>query len=56
MASGRVRRRTVGLLDQAEEAMDSWNWDAASDYAQAFLGLDPENAFATPSLAATLSG
>ncbi len=41
MASERVQRRIDRLLDQAEEAMDSLNWDAARDYAQAVLGLDP---------------
>ncbi len=44
MASERVQRRIDRLLDQAEEAMDSLNWDAARDYAQAVLGLDPGNA------------
>ncbi len=43
MASERVQRRIDRLLDQAEEAMDSLNWDAVRDYAQAVLGLDPAN-------------
>ncbi len=43
MASERVQRRIDRLLDQAEEAMDSLNWDAVRDYAQAVLGLDPTN-------------
>ena len=44
MASGRVQRRIDRLWDQAEEAMDSLNWDSARDYAQGVLGLDPGNA------------
>ena len=44
MASERVQRRIDRLLDQAEEAMDSLNWDAARDYTHAVLGLDPGNA------------
>ncbi len=43
MASERVQRRIDRLLDQAEEAMDSLNWDAVRDYAHAVLGLDPTN-------------
>ena len=44
MASERVQRRIDRLLDQAEEAMDSFNWDSVRDCAQAVLGLDSENA------------
>ncbi len=44
MASERVQRHIDRLLDQAEEAMESLNWDAARDFAQAVLGLDPGNA------------
>ena len=44
MASERVQRHIDRLLDQAEEAMESLNWDAAHDFAQAVLGLDPGNA------------
>ena len=54
MASERVQRHIDRLLDQAEEAMESLNWDAARDFAQAVLGLDPGNADAIAYLDSSL--
>ena len=44
MATERVQRQIDRLLDQAEEAMQSRDWEAVGDFAQAVLGLNPGNA------------
>jgi len=44
MASDRRIRRIERLLDEAEEAVSSLEWDVVRDRAQAVLAFEPENA------------
>jgi eukaryotic-like serine/threonine-protein kinase len=44
MLSERVQRQIDGFLDQAEEALQSRDWEKASDLTQRVLVIDPENA------------
>ena len=44
MASERIQRQIDRLLDQAEEAVESHQWDVVRARADSVLALDPENA------------
>ena len=43
MASDRRRLRIEGLLDEAEDAVGRYDWDAVRQAAQAVLAFDLEN-------------
>ena len=43
MASERLQRQIERLLDEAEEAISRFDWDALLQRAQAVLAMDPEN-------------
>jgi serine/threonine protein kinase len=43
MASERLQRQIDRLLDEAEEAISRFDWDALFQRAQAVLAMDPEN-------------
>ena len=43
MASDRLQRQIERLLDEAEEAISKFDWDALLQRAQAVLAMDPEN-------------
>jgi len=43
MASERLQRQIDRLLDEAEEAISGFDWDALLQRAQAVLAMDPEN-------------
>ena len=43
MASERLSRQIDRLLDEAEEAISRFDWDALLQRAQAVLAMDPEN-------------
>ena len=43
MASERLQRQIDRLLDEAEEAISSFDWDALLQRARAVLAMDPEN-------------
>ncbi len=43
MASQRLQRQIDRLLDEAEEAISRFDWDALLQRAQAVLAMDPEN-------------
>ena len=51
MASERLQRQIERLLDEAEEAISRFDWDALLQRAQAALAMDPENADALAFLA-----
>ncbi len=42
MASERLQRQIDRLLDEAEEAITRFDWDALFQRAQAVLAMDPE--------------
>ncbi len=44
MVSERVKRQIDGLLDEAEEALPQYEWDAVRQRAQPVLALDPDDA------------
>ena len=44
MASDRFRRAIDSLLDEAEQAISRYDWEAVRQAAQAVLAIDPENA------------
>jgi serine/threonine protein kinase len=44
MPSERVQRRIDSLLDDAERAIESNDWDTVNDRANSVLALEPENA------------
>ena len=56
MVSERVQRRIERLLDQAEEAADSSNWQQVGDLAQNVLTFEPDNADALAFLDAANRG
>ena len=43
MASDRLQRQIERLLDEAEEAISRFDWEALLQRAQAVLAMDPEN-------------
>ena len=43
MVSERFQRRVERLLDEADEAIAKYNWEAVLQAAQAVLAIDPEN-------------
>ena len=43
MASERFQRRIERLLDEADEALARYDWEAVRQAAQAVLAIDPEN-------------
>ena len=43
MAGERLQRQIDRLLDEAEEAITRFDWDALFQRAQAVLAMDPEN-------------
>ncbi len=43
MASERLQRQIDRLLDEGEEAIIGYDWDALRQRAQAVLAMDPEN-------------
>jgi len=43
MASDRLQRQVERLLDEAEEAISKFDWEALLQRAQAVLAMDPEN-------------
>ena len=43
MASDRIQRRIESLLDEADEAISRYDWDAVRQAANAVLAIDPEN-------------
>ncbi len=43
MASERLQRQIERLLDEAEEAISRFDWDALLQRSQAVLAMDPEN-------------
>ena len=51
MASERLQRQIERLLDEAEEAISRFDWDALLQRAQAALAMDPENTDALAFLA-----
>ena len=52
MVSERVQRQIERLLDEAEEAIARYDWEAVRQAAQAVIRLDPENSDALAYLAA----
>ena len=63
MASERLQRQIERILDEAEEAISRFDWEALLRCAQAVLAMDPENkdglafqATAERALDASLSG
>ena len=44
MVSERIQRQVDRLLDEAEEALSQFDWDAVRQRARAVLALDPDNA------------
>ena len=52
MASERVQRRIERLLDEADEAVSRYDWEAVRQAARAVLRFDPENSDASAYLAA----
>ena len=51
MASERVQRQIDRLLDEAEEAISRFDWEAVRQVGQAVLAIDPMNADAITYLA-----
>ncbi len=51
MASDRRQRRIERLLDEAEEAVSRYGWEAVREAAQAVLAFDPGNSDAEELLA-----
>ena len=43
MASDRFQRRIERLLDEADEAIGRYDWEAVHQAAQAVLAMDPDN-------------
>ena len=43
MASERFQRRIERLLDEADEAIARYDWEAVRQAAQAVLAIDPDN-------------
>ncbi len=52
MASDRMQRRIERLLDEADEAISRFDWEAVNNGAEAVLALDPGNADGLALLAA----
>ena len=52
MASERLQRRIESLLDQTDEAVSRYDWEAVRQAAQSALRFDPENSDARAYLAA----
>ncbi len=52
MASERMQRRIERLLDEADDAIARFDWEAVKDGAEAVLALDPDNADGLALLAA----
>ena len=53
MASERLQRQIDRLLDEAEKALESFDWQGLQQRAAAVLALDPNNADASSFLAAS---
>ncbi len=52
MASERIQRRIDSLLDEADQAVSQFDWEAVRQRAEAVLRLNPENSDALAYLAA----
>ncbi len=52
MASERMQRRIERLLDEADDAIARFDWEAVRNGAETVLALDPENADGLALLAA----
>ena len=55
MASERFQRRIERLLDEADEAIARYDWEAVRQAAQAVLAIDPENSDGVTFLAAPIA-
>ena len=56
MASERIQRRIESLLDEADQAVSQFDWEAVRQRAEAVLRLDPQNSDALSYLAAANRG
>ena len=56
MVSARIQRRIEKLLDEADEAVATFDWDTVRQCAEAVLRLDPENPDAQTFLSAANPG
>ena len=51
MATERLQRRIEQFLDEADEAVARYDWEAVRQAAQAVLAIDPDNSEGLTSLA-----
>jgi hypothetical protein len=52
MATERIQRQVDRLLDEAEEALAQWNWEAVRERAKDAVAIDQDNSEAQGFLAA----